>query len=71
MSDEAGSFENTAVLPRLWTADMSTSIRVIDDWMVWYVEQCDTQAVTRDLRRETCHTKFCILRCETRTVKAT
>ena len=73
MLDEVGTFEDTVVIPRLWTMDLSGNVRIIDDWMVYatWNNVTNVQAVTswRPFGARPDNTQFCILGCETRTVK--
>ncbi len=48
MLDKAGTSESATVIPRLWTADISGSVRVVDNWIVYgtWNNVTNTQAVT-------------------------
>ena len=48
MLDSAGTREDTSVIPRLWTADLSGNVRVFEGWRVYgtWNNVTNTQAVT-------------------------
>ena len=48
MLDKAGTFENTEVIPSLWTADISGNVRTFDNWIIYgtWNNVTNTQAVT-------------------------